>query len=1449
MPDYLKDPDLNLFVRADFSGIAYSDGEETEQRMLEIMRSVQDLSVFSQQLARHITDWPTEYHFSRQRHCLIRPLGIRPGETVLEVGCGCGAITRFLGETGALVTAVEGGLTRARIAAERCRDLPNVRVIAEDLIKLDLNETFDWILLVGVLEYAPVFSAAPEPARHYLEYLSQFLEPQGRLVIAIENKLGLKYFNACGEDHLGTPFFGIQGLYGTGQPRTYGRKELADLLTRSGFADAEFLYPFPDYKLPRIVLTQAGIDDPGFASEELLAALHARDYLGNDFRLFDESLVLRTLAHNDLLAEMSHSFLVLATRPTHERQADRLGDLLAVSYATNRAAAFAAETRFLRANDRIELFKAPLFPDIPHEVMLHKRRTLRQVVGTGEYVNGTMAIWPLLEARARQGGFDDIVGALRPWFGFLFAKAQGCGTSLTDYTIDGNKIDLTPFNLITTSVGLQAIDQEWVIDGPVPLGWVALRGIFFSRAEIPGYERIPLGIRQVLRGLCADKGLKVSDEDIRGWLHLESLFQTAVWGDERRMPPETIGSKQIVPLVRLASEQGAALTGVSAENGALQQAVTEKDVHIGNLGAMLARNAEVSAELAAEKDNLQKAIIEKDIQIVNINSKLNDLSQNIRNSLRSLDSRDQEIRNLHTRLDEARQMIRNISESVSWRITAPLRIIKRLFKYLVAMFFSEIRRSPLTVIPIMNLHLHHEHPPTWEAVSDDPKFAIEGPIARFAGAWVMLRVNIKSEDQRALYPRLYIDDSMGFREETAITLPCSADRGIRHIFRLPDTAKTLRLDPCERPCRFMLGDVSVRRISKVELMLRLLWRAFGSQRAAGKSWSSIAATAMRIMRHGSLELLKSKLIQKTLNTETIVNYFEWLKCYEMAVFPDPDVVKSIISEMKDAPLISIVMPVYNTPEKLLIATIKSVQAQIYEKWELCIADDGSTKEHVKRILQRFAQQDSRIKIVYRQKNGHISEASNSALELASGAWTALLDHDDLLHPHALSEVAFEIARRPDAELIYSDEDKVDQSENRYDPHFKPNFSRELFRSQNYLNHLTVHRTRNIREAGGWRTGFEGSQDYDLSLRILERIQQCSIYHIPKILYHWRAIEGSTALSSSEKNYAYGAGMRALTEHVQRTGLDAKVEEVPGSSYYRLRLNISASQPLVSLIIPTRNKASLLRGCIASIQQKTTYQAYEIIVVDNGSDELEALDYLEQLKSDDRIRVLRYDQPFNFSAINNFAVAQAKGTIIGMINNDIEVISPDWLTEMVSWAMQSDVGCVGAKLYYGDGRIQHAGVILGVGGVAGHSHKYFPHDHPGYFSRLKLTQNLSAVTAACLLVKKSIYEAVGGLDETNLRVAFNDVDFCLKVRAAGYVNVWTPYAELYHLESVSRGAEDNPEKIQRFNAEVEYMKRRWKLIPDPYYSVMLTLDREDFSPTDDPSLLPALNLLNTGTEWS
>ncbi|NOS88280.1 MAG: glycosyltransferase family 2 protein [Methylococcaceae bacterium] len=567
----------------------------------------------------------------------------------------------------------------------------------------------------------------------------------------------------------------------------------------------------------------------------------------------------------------------------------------------------------------------------------------------------------------------------------------------------------------------------------------------------------------------------------------------------------------------------------------------------------------------------------------------------------------------------------------------------------------------------------------------------------------------------------------------------------------------------------------------------------------------------------------------------LVTYANWVKAFDTLTDHKRAFLHKQMARFKHKPLISVVMPVYNPNPEWLEAAILSVRAQLYPHWELCIADDASTDPAIRPLLTRLSQLDRRIKIEFRAQNGHICAASNSALALAQGAWVALLDHDDSLPEHALFWVVDAINRHPECRLFYSDEDKLDEQGQRADAYFKCDWNPDLFYSQNMFSHLGVYDAQLLRTVGGFRAGFEGSQDYDLALRCIEHIGTHQVHHIPRVLYHWRIHLDSTAHSTDAKPYAMLAGERAINGHLARRGVDAQAEFVGYG--YRVRYALPKTLPLVSLIIPTRNGLALLKACLKSIFAKTTYPHYEVLVIDNGSDDPATLRFLKKLAAKPQVRVLRDEGPFNYSALNNAAVKVARGEIIGLINNDIEVISPDWLSEMVSHALRPEVGAVGAKLLYDDNTVQHAGIILGIHGVAGHAHSFLPRDDLGYFCRARILQSFSAVTGACLLVRKALYDAVGGLNESELQVAFNDVDFCLKLLELGYRNVWTPYAELYHHESATRGLDDTHEKQVRFLKEIDYMKQRWgKLLQnDPAYSPNLTLAAEDFSLAWPPRL--------------
>lgn len=560
-----------------------------------------------------------------------------------------------------------------------------------------------------------------------------------------------------------------------------------------------------------------------------------------------------------------------------------------------------------------------------------------------------------------------------------------------------------------------------------------------------------------------------------------------------------------------------------------------------------------------------------------------------------------------------------------------------------------------------------------------------------------------------------------------------------------------------------------------------------------------------------LRKLKEKVQWEEANIDcldpfNIEEYNEWIAKNE---------IHEEAKELKYNPKISIVVPVYNAPINYLEECIDSVIRQSYTNWELCIADDKSTDSKIKETLERYKKEDKRIKVVYRKENGNISKATNSAFEIATGDFIALLDNDDVITKDALYEVVKALNKDKKLDFIYSDEDKINPAGRRCDPYFKTDWAPDTLLSNNYICHLTVFRKKLLDEVGGEKSEFDGAQDYDLFLRLTEKTDR--IYHIPKILYHWRIIPGSTSENISAKPKAVDAGKRAIEAALKRRGLKGTVDSSHNNGNYIVSYEIK--NPLISIIIPTRDYADILETCLKSIYKKTTYKNYEIIVVDNGSEKQETFDLFEKYKKEhDNFKVLRLDCEFNYSYLNNEAVKASKGEYVLLLNNDTEVITKDWLEKMLMYAEQPHIGTVGVKLLYPDNTVQHGGLILSINGIASHAYINADRNYVGHFGRLEVPFNYDGTTAACLMISRKKYDEVGGLEE-DLKVNFNDVDFNLKVLEKGYYNIFVPIVELYHYESKSRGLDLSKEKIERTKQETNYMLDKWKdkLVHSRFYN--------------------------------
>lgn len=1480
---YRFNSETRIWMRDDYLGLAYNDGDESEQRLARIIREAQDLSVLSTELTHQCIDWASIYHLESARANILRPFECFLSGRILEIGAGCGAISRYLGECGGTVLSLEGSVRRAQITASRTRDLDNVTVLAERFDDFQTDQRFDVVTLIGVLEYATAFSDDPNPALHMLKRAYDLLLPDGKLFIAIENQLGLKYFAGAPEDHVGVPMYGIEGRYSKGQAQTFGRNKLKRLIEQAGFHHSEFLYPAPDYKLPQSITTELG-----FASSSFDAAALAWQGAKKDLQLpkattFSLERAWPVVIDNGLGPELANSFLVAASRSAEPAVAR---DVLAYHYNTSRIPAFCKLSRFIQTpTGGIEVRHERLRPGA---TSAHENGFRHILSDVDNYVSGKpLSIGFLKIATSPDWMIQDFGEFIRQYLQALSDLLGDFGAEFSlarvDEKLPGLFIDAVPQNILIRPDGTPSlIDIEWNMADGVELGHLLVRGLLLLIASAtPFYPSImPPTKRQFVLETLRAAGLQITDDDIDRFIAREARFQSFVIGRPVSnfldwKPDEPINQK--VPIVqpplsaKLYYSNG---DGQFKEDASIALELTpgHQQLHFP-FASMPTRPRRLRLDPVDRKvsfavDNLK--LLDGDHEVWEWDRQTDSLVSSsglmkveksgtpvfflsldddpyleLPVDLSSVDS----IANLSLSLD----LVLYTDEVMARLVSVELNTVnqyQQVFQESLAPLAAQIMalsRSVVELDQVAHSLVHsvieseHETIELVERLLVDHREVLGQQMDELDKVTHSLAdsvIETEHETIETVHRLLSNHSDVANDREAQIqqlqqALHCQQVEKDTHIHHLNLRVAELESSYSRRmtaPIRKSL--LAARTINRVSKMVPSIIRRGGGLRAT-------VARTVRVLRQDGVKGVVAQVrwfsgidqaqveALPTAETPDRHDYAAWIQRYDTLDAQARWQITEHIRTWENLPLISIIMPVFNPPLDFLRAAVDSVRYQLYPHWELCIADDASTMPEVREYLEQLELNDPQIKVVFREVNGHICAASNSAINIASGEYLALMDNDDLIAEHALYWVARAIIEHPDASLIYSDEDKVDTQGRRNDPYFKPDWNEFLFRSQNMISHLGVYRRDLVVQVGGFREGFEGSQDYDLALRCVEMIEPAEIIHIPRVLYHWRAHSGSTAKAGDQKPYAAEAGLRALNEHLQRQSMQAHADLLP-MGMYRIRHQLPDVQPLVSLIIPTRNAYALVRQCIESIRRLTTYCNYEIVLVDNGSDDEEALSYFAELERLDGVIVVRDERAFNYSALNNLAVKQARGELVGLINNDIEVISPGWLDEMVSLALLPSVGAVGARLWYPDGRLQHGGVITGIGGIAGHSHKYLPKGKYGYFGRVSLTQEFSAVTAACLVVRKSVFDQVNGLDEANLKVAFNDVDFCLRLREAGYVNVFTPFAELYHHESATRGAEDTVSKQQRFRGEIDYMLSRWPGIKEDYaYNPNLTLEHEDF----------------------
>lgn len=1200
---YKYDELLGIWSRPDFSSIGYNDGDLSEENILEILNNTNDLSAGSFELNEACSDWPSRYHLSPLRLNVVRPFEKDLSGDVLEIGSGCGAITRFLGETAANVVALEGSLRRARITKARVKDLDNVQVVAETFQDFTSQNLFDVITLIGVLEYANLFCDGPTPQISLLKQAKRLLKPGGFLLVAIENQLGLKYFCGAPEDHLGIEMYGIEGRYANDEPQTFGRNELIRIFKSAGFKDLEFAYPFPDYKFPNAIIFEQGMADEVFNASVLAAESVLDDPQLPQALNFSADYVWPILEANGIHRELSNSFIIKADPSSGGEKRDQL----AIHYSVNRRPQFRKQKVFFK--DQLSGLIRVKADWIKKQNCEYLRGPIScQLEQESEYHNGGDILSRVIASvvSKQYWSIDELFNEFHEYLMFMDARQRLLDIELgmepkESYTyFDGTFFDVIPKNIYKKSTGLIIFDAEWSLSNRISRKWLLFRALLNTLSSCASMSQSQFSSQFTCKDLFFEIyrlfELRIAEEELNNLIYQEAQIQSYI-------------------------------TGI------------------------------------------------KEVDCVEA------LQAWLRNPLRSLNR----INRSKNEIADLGNQVTELKASRSWRITAPLRQIKMQCVKSYILNWVGINKTRLKIIFRYVI----------------PMFV---RLTTFKKIWELLR-----------------------------------HKGFRGVFE------------------------------------------------------KIIAAYLRLLGHKN-------------------NYDAWLKHYENFRFSRKNI-KSL-KRQSETLKFTIIIDKRDKTSNALDSTIDSVRNQIYGLVDIILVDnDGLIKLHVDNQSSQISFSELR------------SDLSNCDLDL--GSFVGFLEPGDLLPLDSLSIISSNIESRSSAEdidFIYSDHDLIDVAGTRSNPSFKPDFDWLLFLSTGYIKNCFARNTlfnENIIELErlSVATYFDNIilQNTDLSSR-------CKVMHISSILFHRckESVTGERLLNFHDRKYRIekSLAVRGLECHVLQWSSLNQVD--------RVIFSIPDEIPSVGIVIPTRDRVDLLRTCVESIIAKSTYPNLELVVIDNGSQELETEKYLQQIQSLG-ISVLRDDGDFNFSRLVNLGASSLSSDFICLLNNDVEVLSHDWLEELVSHGLLPHAGVIGARLWYPEGTLQHGGVILGLGGLACHANIGLEKNNSGYEARAAAQQSFSAVTAACLLVKRETFEQVRGFDE-RLAVAFNDVDFCLRVAELGYQNIWTPYSELIHHESASRGLDEAPEEMKRLRKEKEYMWKTWQrqIDSDPCYNRNLTLETEDFA---------------------
>ncbi|MED5611538.1 MULTISPECIES: glycosyltransferase [Pseudomonas] len=1362
------------WARPEYSGIAYSDGDFAENRLGRIISGASDLSVLSSELRRQCQDWQTLYHLSSQRANVLRPFEHLLQGKVLEIGAGCGAISRYLGESGGQILSLEGSPRRAAIAASRTRDLENVTVLTERFDDFRTDERFDAITLIGVLEYANMFSDGEHPALNMLERVRELLKPDGHLFIAIENQLGLKYFAGAPEDHLGQAMYGIEGRYQQGQPQTYGRHALEALVRKSGFNSVELLAAFPDYKLPKSVVTAKGC-----SSRDFDAAALAWQSVQNDPQLprethFKLGNTWPVIFENRLSLDLANSFIVVASRDTTASVPEQV---LAYHYSTERARPFCKETRFEEpAPGKVDVICRRLSSEVAAADTVNLN-----LQPNADYSKGQVLSLAFLKCLTTPGWrINELAELIKVHARLLAALAFGSADHPSPLTsrslLPGELFDAIPQNVICTSDGMQLFDKEWSVAHDIELGYVIFRGLLLMLHQAgsiyPPEDDPEVSRKAFIEHVMAAAELPVNSADLERYIAQEADIQQTITGLDKG---QLMNWQPDAPLSPAPLKKRANATLYFTENGEFSEA---KSLH----KELQAGRQEVEFELnrsLGQISRLRCDPIDQPHWLI-----LHDLVVH--------DAQSQEL----------------------WRYSVDSQQATHIGITDVLSNSTLLRASdndPQVILPAI--------PEQGQLrVQLDIELLSEARACQLIQQSNQERKQQSQELQNALHDSRQHAEALQQRLVEKDHLTHALNQSINEIRNSTSWRLTRPLRLAGRLSRRALNAArAARHLARQHGWRKLLERGLQVLRREG-----LRGVIARARQHRRLQMQQPlppasplKVIPAVLGRDS-AGHYQLARSGGYCYVPParPDDLEARIAAIGSQPYFSIVVPVYNTPLDLLDKLLASVRDQWYPHWQLILADDKSPAEDIQAALASI--DDPRIKVLRLEKNQGISGATNAAIEASDGDFIVFLDHDDELTADCLYEMALCIERdAPD--FIYSDEDKLAEDGSYTQPHFKPDWSPDTMMSTMFTCHASCVRKSLLEKTGLLRSQFDGCQDWDFVLRVAEHTRRIS--HIPKVLYHWRIIPASVASDIAAKPYVLEASRQVRLDALRRRGLAGDVEpvtQVPG--YFRVNYHLQGT-PRISIIIPSRDNAEVLRRCLDSIRSQTTYANHEIILLDNGSVQPETLAYLESQKQQEGTQVIRHDAPFNFSELNNLGVRYARGDLLLFLNDDTEVLCPDWLERMGGYAQLPHVAAVGAKLLYPDNKgIQHAGVLNLANGPV---HAFLHHDSeaPAYFMRNLLEYNWMAVTGACLMMERSKFDTLGGFDES-FPVAYNDIELCFRGIEHGYFNVVCQAVTLVHHESVSRGLDQiDPAKLARLQNELArlYQKHPQYFQYDPFHN--------------------------------